>query len=411
MIGAGQEAQLVALDVAADAELTVDAGGKLFLYGGTLTPSTIRGRVEVIGATIGGPGRVDVSGTLEVRSLGRPARVTITTRECALFAWALPAGRRAVRSRASRSSEPPDGSWSTTTGSSTSRVAGSTSLTSSSSPCTGSSASTTMDSWPPITVPASSCCRAPRPPRAPARFGSRTTATTSRGATTPVSPSWGTVVNQGLIIKSGGNGTTLLTGAYSQPAPGAVTVGSGTLLLPSGSPTPASVAAGAGYGSGRCLTPDPGCLEQTFGVDRQNVQFQVPTEDSTGASVLIQELPPRRRRSTSAIRWRRTPPASRPLPRLPRSCRFTMTNGSWTGGAGPRSTCSGARGRRPVRRPPALSPRRGSARGSGRLRGPAGARRKQPQRGRCRGSRQCPRRDHGRPDRRHLALGGSLNIS
>ena len=65
----------------------------------------------------------------------------------------------------------------------------------------------------------------------------------------------GTVVNQGLIFKSGGNGTSLLTGTYSQPAPGAVTVGSGTLLLPSGSMTPASVAAGAGYGSGRCLAP------------------------------------------------------------------------------------------------------------------------------------------------------------
>ncbi len=75
----------------------------------------------------------------------------------------------------------------------------------------------------------------------------------------------GTVVNQGQIIKSGGNGTSLVTGAYSQPAPGAVTVGSGNLLLPSGSATPASVGAGAGYGSGRCLVPrQPGCQAQTF---------------------------------------------------------------------------------------------------------------------------------------------------
>ena len=34
VIGAGQEAQLVALDVAADGELKVESGGKLFLYGG-----------------------------------------------------------------------------------------------------------------------------------------------------------------------------------------------------------------------------------------------------------------------------------------------------------------------------------------------------------------------------------------
>ena len=79
VIGAGQEAQLVALDVAADGELTVERGGKLFLYGGALTPSTIRGRVDVVGATIGGPGRVDVSGALNVRSLGPSAPATITT--------------------------------------------------------------------------------------------------------------------------------------------------------------------------------------------------------------------------------------------------------------------------------------------------------------------------------------------
>ena len=85
VIGAGQEAQLVALDVAADGELRVETGGKLFLYGDVLTPSTIRGRVEVIGATFGGPGRVDVSGTLYVRSLGPSDPATITTRECAFF--------------------------------------------------------------------------------------------------------------------------------------------------------------------------------------------------------------------------------------------------------------------------------------------------------------------------------------
>ena len=169
--------------------------------------------------------------------------------------------------------------------------------------------------------------------------------TTSRAATTPVSPSWGRWSTRVLIIKSGGNGTSLLTGTYSQPSPGAVTVDSGTLLLPSGSPTPATVAAGGGYGSGRCLAPaQPGCLAQTFGLDRQNAQFQVPTEDSyrrlgrdPGALHHVVGS------STSASRSRRTPPACQPLQRLPRSCRFAMTNGSWTGEAGPRSTSSDAR--------------------------------------------------------------------
>ena len=61
-------------------------------------------------------------------------------------------------------------------------------------------------------------------------------------------------------------------------------MGSGTLFLPSGSSTPASVGGGAGYGSGRCLVAgQPACKAQTFDADRQNVQFQVPTEDTTGA--------------------------------------------------------------------------------------------------------------------------------
>ena len=102
--------------------------------------------------------------------------------------------------------------------------------------------------------------------------------TTSRAATTSGITELGTVVNQGLIIKSGGNGTSLLTGTYSQPAPGAVTVGSGTLLLPSGSSTPATVGGGAGYGSGRCLVPgQPGCQAQTF--DAGPAERPVPGAD------------------------------------------------------------------------------------------------------------------------------------
>ena len=277
MIGAGQEAQLVALDVAADGELTVDAGGKLFLYGGALTPSTIRGRVEVIGATIGGPGRVDVSGTLNMRSLGPSAPATITTRECASspgpIAW--------EKSRAFPgfpSSEPRDGSWSTTRGSSTSRAAGSTSLTSSEITVHGL-LRVHDDGF----LAADHGTRLELLPHSGATAGTGTLRFEDdgdylEGSNDSGIAELGTVVNQGLIIKSGGTGTSLLTGTYSQPAPGAVTVGSGTLLLPSGSPTPASVAAGAGYGSGRCLAPaQPGCQAQTF--DAGPAERPVPGAD------------------------------------------------------------------------------------------------------------------------------------
>ena len=289
VIGAGQEAQLVALDVAADAELTVDAGGKLFLYGGTLTPSTIRGRVEVIGATIGGPGRVDVSGTLQLRSLGASGPVTITTRECALFAGPYRPGEERcvpglpIIGATGRIVVDDDGVIDVSGG--RVNLADEFELT------VHGLVRVHDDGF----LAADHGTRVELLPRSADTPGTGTLRFEDDGDYVEGSndsgiAELGTVVNQGLIIKSGGNGTTLLTGAYSQPAPGAVTVGSGTLLLPSGSPTPASVAAGAGYGSGRCLTPDPGCLEQTFGVDPQNVQFHVPSEDSTGASVLIREL-------------------------------------------------------------------------------------------------------------------------
>jgi hypothetical protein len=104
-------------------------------------------------------------------------------------------------------------------------------------------------------------------------------------------PQLGTLVNQGRIIKSSGTGTSIVTGTYSQPSPGAVSVNSGNLLLPSGSSTPATVSAGAAYGTGRCLVPrQPGCQAQTFGQDQQNVDFQVPSTDTSGASVVVQEL-------------------------------------------------------------------------------------------------------------------------
>ena len=281
VIGAGQDAQLVALDVAADGKLRVEGGGKLFLYGGALTHSTIRGRVEVIGATIGGPGQVNVSGELIMRSLGQSAPATITTRDCVL-GLCLPGlpiigdkGRIVVQDegvvdvsggRVNLADQyrivvrgllrvHDDGFLAADHGTRLELL-----------PHSGSAAGTGT-----------------------LRFEDDTDYLEGRNDSGITE--LGTVVNQGLIVKSGGDGTSLLTGTYSQPAPGKVNVGSGTLLLPSGSSTPASVGGGAGYGSGRCLVAgQSACQAQTFDADRQNVQFQVPTEDTTGASVRIEEL-------------------------------------------------------------------------------------------------------------------------
>src|SRR3954453_2250621 len=83
VIRQGEDAQLVALDVATDGKLRVDPGGRLFLYGPQLTPSTIRGRLEVSGGALGGPGRVNVPGTLLLQGGGTGGPATLTTRECA----------------------------------------------------------------------------------------------------------------------------------------------------------------------------------------------------------------------------------------------------------------------------------------------------------------------------------------
>ena len=107
-------------------------------------------------------------------------------------------------------------------------------MTSSRSWCTGSYASTTTASWPPITAPGSSCflTRARGPGTGTLRFeddGDYLEGRNDFGIA-----ALGTVVNQGLIIKSGGNGTSLVTGTYSQPVPGRGDRGQRDLVAPIG---------------------------------------------------------------------------------------------------------------------------------------------------------------------------------
>jgi hypothetical protein len=290
VIRAGEEAQLVALDVAADSVLKVDPGGELFLYGPKLTPSTIRGRVEVSGAALGGPARVDVLGTLILRSLGPSAPATLTTRECAYFPGPYRLGEQPC-------------------------IPG--------IPIVGEKGQIVVGDQGVVDVSggkvilgdqyqlrAHGLLRVHDDGLLAADHGTRLDLLPSTGTTSGTGTlrfeddgdylegnndfgiaELGTVVNQGRIVKTGGDGSSIVTGTYSQPAPGAVTARSGMLLLPSGSATAATVGGGAAYGSGRCLLPgQPGCEAQTFDLDRQSVQFRVPTTDSSGASVLVQEL-------------------------------------------------------------------------------------------------------------------------
>ena len=107
-----------------------------------------------------------------------------------------------------------------------------------------------------------------------------------------------TLVNAGRITKTGVDGRTLISAEYSQPSPGKVSALAGTLLLPTGPVTPAKVAAGVTYGTGRCVTPQsPICSTSTTSAFPQSAQLQVPAGDTTGAQVVVHRLA---RKSTSA---------------------------------------------------------------------------------------------------------------
>jgi hypothetical protein len=290
VIRAGQLAQLVALDVDEGADLQVEQGGKLFLFGDLLTPSAIRGTVELLGGTLGGPGKVDVYGTLSLQSLGPQAPVTITTRECAYFPPPYPLGE-----------EPcvPGVPILGLKGQIVVHDAGTVDV-SGGKVILGDQFQLKVSGLLRVHdggfVAADHGTRLELRPHTEGSPGTGTLRFEDDGDYLEGNnffgiPALGTVVNQGLIIKTGGSGTSLVTGTYSQPAPGAVTVNTGTLLLPSGSTTPATVGAGAAYGSGRCLVPsEAGCEPQTFGLDKQNGQLKVPTTDASGASVLFREL-------------------------------------------------------------------------------------------------------------------------
>jgi len=289
VIRGGQDAQLIALDVAANAVLQVNEGGSLYLYGGALTPSAIRGRVQLDGAALAGPAQVEVSGTLALHTTGS-SQATLTTRECAFLPGPYPLGEQPC-------------------------IPG--------VPILGSVGKLTVDDQGVVDVygglvnlgdqfqllvhglvrvhdggviAADHGTRFEVLPHTGLTAGTGTLRFTDDGSYLEGKNDFGiaqlsTVVNRGQIVKSGGTGTSLVTGLYSQPSPGAVAVRSGTLLLPSGSSTPASVNPGAGYGTGRCLVPrQPGCQPQTFDLDRQNVGFAVPATDASGASVLVREL-------------------------------------------------------------------------------------------------------------------------
>jgi hypothetical protein len=290
VIRSGQAARLAALDVASDAILRVDDGGRLYLSGAALSPSRIDGRVELNGAALAGPARVEVSGTLLLHSLGPSAETTLTTRECAYLPGPYPLGEVPcvpgvpIAGATGQVVVADDGVV---------EVSGGVVNLGDQYRVQVHGLLRVHDGG---SIAADHGTRLELRPHIDPAAGAGTLRFEDDGSYLEGNNDFGiaqlsTVVNQGQITKSGGNGTSLVTGAYTQPSPGAVAADSGKLLLPSGSATPAAVGPGAGYGTGRCrVPPQPGCQVETFGLDRQNVEFDMPATDTSGGAVLVQEL-------------------------------------------------------------------------------------------------------------------------
>lgn len=105
-------------------------------------------------------------------------------------------------------------------------------------------------------------------------------------------PDLATFLNEGLVHKSGGVGTSAVIGQYS--GGGAIRVDSGKLTLPEGSSSSASVARAGRYGSGTCppTVPKYGCVSDTTVADTQFAEFTVPKSQPAGtrARVVVREL-------------------------------------------------------------------------------------------------------------------------
>jgi hypothetical protein len=100
------------------------------------------------------------------------------------------------------------------------------------------------------------------------------------------------LVNQGVLLKSAGTGVSAVSADYSQPSGGRVVVRSGTLTLPDGTARAASVGRGDTYGTGRCPAfAVVGCVPQTTPDDPELARFTVPDADRNGARVTVVELP------------------------------------------------------------------------------------------------------------------------
>jgi len=101
------------------------------------------------------------------------------------------------------------------------------------------------------------------------------------------------LTNSGTLVKSGGNGISLVDATYA--GAGQVVVQSGILTLPDTQQIAATVAPGKGFATARCdSVPSTSVCQGTANPakDVMNLLFTVPATNASNAAVQLQELPP-----------------------------------------------------------------------------------------------------------------------
>jgi hypothetical protein len=110
------------------------------------------------------------------------------------------------------------------------------------------------------------------------------------GATRGAEP-LSTFVNEGRIVKQGGQGSSIIAASYRSEGEGddagQVIVKTGALVMPDDTWALAKVAAGLVYGAGSCEGDVRACDSDTSVDEPQFATLQVPEEDSNGAKVVV----------------------------------------------------------------------------------------------------------------------------
>ncbi len=99
-----------------------------------------------------------------------------------------------------------------------------------------------------------------------------------------------TVINAGLIHKSAGSGTSVVSATYKAVGAGTARVDSGSLSLPPNVAHPVHVAASDTYGYGDCAVPQYGCSPVADPAHTQTSTVTVPAGDVDGVGLVVQKL-------------------------------------------------------------------------------------------------------------------------